>query len=155
MQIANDTARSLGEIVGSVNEVSHLVAQIASASSGQAEGIRQVNQGLRQVDQVTQQTTASAEEGAAASEELSGQAAALRDVTSEFELRQVASPREASGLAMEITPELLAALQAYVAAAGLGGEGPSADGLSSRSSGGRAAATSQLNILDDSEFGRY
>jgi len=150
MEIANETAGALGQIVGSVNEVRDLVAQIARASSDQAEGIVQVNQGLRQVDQVTQQSTAGAEEGAAASEELSGQAGALRGVIAEFQLRQVPPP-----VGMEITPELMAALQAYMAGAGMGGGMPAARAPSSRRSRSRSEEPSEVISLDDAEFGRY
>jgi methyl-accepting chemotaxis protein len=87
-QIADRTAGALGEIVAGITKVSDLVAEIAAASSEQAQGIAQVSQGLAQIDQVTQQNTASAEESAAAAEELSGQAGQLRQMLSRFRLRQ-------------------------------------------------------------------
>jgi len=159
MQIANDTAGALGQIVGSVNQVSELVAQIASASSEQAEGISQVNQGLRQVDQVTQQTTAGAEQGAAASEELSGQATELRGILEGFELRSTQAPAGMGGdFPMEITPELMAALQAYMAGdygGGMGGGMGGGGGFSSPSRSSASQNPSDIISLDDAEFGRY
>ena len=152
MQIANDTAGALGQIVTSVNEVSELVAQIAQASSEQAEGISQVNQGLRQVDQVTQQTTAGAEEGAAASEQLSGQAAELRGIVSEFELREPAAPAGLAGFPMEITPELIAALRVYMAGSG---RDSSAAPARSRPAHTRGLDPASIISLDDADFGRY
>jgi len=87
-QIAGRTAGALEEIVGGITRVSDLVAEIAAASTEQAQGIAQVNQGLGQIDQVTQQNTASAEQSAAAAEELSSQAAQLRQMLQRFKLQQ-------------------------------------------------------------------
>ncbi len=143
MQIANDTARALGQIVGSVNQVSDLVAQIARASNEQAEGISQVSLGLRQVDQVTQQTTAGAEQGAAASVQLSSQAGALREILGNFALR---APQETSmgmdDFPMEITPELLAALEAFMAG-GMGAPPPSPSARTRTAPGSRGAAAKE------------
>jgi len=86
--IANETAKSLAEIVHGVTKVADLVNEIASASNEQAQGIEQVNTGLTQIDDVTQANTASAEESAAAAEELSGQARQLKQLLSKFTLRE-------------------------------------------------------------------
>ena len=84
--IATQTSESLLEIVHGVDKVTNLVAEIASASNEQAQGISQINQGLGQIDQVTQQNTANAEESAAAAEELSGQACQLQEMLNRFQL---------------------------------------------------------------------
>ena len=107
---AEATAQALTQIVGSVGKVKDLVADIAAASNEQAQGITQVDQGLRQVDQVTQQNTACAEESAAAAEELSAQAVRLRELIGRFNLKDAVT--EFGGI--EITPELLAALESYL-----------------------------------------
>ncbi len=86
--LAEKTASSLSDIVGRVSLVSRLVAEIATASTDQAQGISEVTQGLCQIDQVTQQNTARAEESAAAAEELSGQAMQMRDLLSHFRLAE-------------------------------------------------------------------
>ncbi len=85
-QIADQTAEALGGIVTDISKISGLVAEIATSSSEQAQGIEQVNDGLGQVDKVTQQNTASAEESAAAGEELSSQAAQLQQMLHRFKL---------------------------------------------------------------------
>jgi methyl-accepting chemotaxis protein len=85
--IANQTAAALQEIVSGVGKASDLVAEIAAASSEQAQGVSQINQGITQIDQVTQQNTASAEECAAAAEELSGQAEQMRQMLQHFTLK--------------------------------------------------------------------
>jgi len=85
--IAGQTATALQAIVGGIGKVTDLVAEIAAASSEQAQGVSQINQGITQIDQVTQQNTASAEEGAAAAEELSGQAAQMREMLMRFTVK--------------------------------------------------------------------
>ena len=84
--IAENTAKSLEEIVTGITKISDLVGEIAAASNEQAQGIDQINQGLGQIDLVTQQNTANAEESAAAAEELSGQAEQMRQQLSHFQL---------------------------------------------------------------------
>jgi len=84
--IANETAKSLAEIVQGVTKVADLVNEIASASNEQAQGIEQVNAGLTQIDDVTQANTASAEQSAAAAEALSAQAEQLKHLLSRFKL---------------------------------------------------------------------
>jgi methyl-accepting chemotaxis protein len=88
MEIANQTAEALKEIVVGIGKASDLVEEIAMASNEQAQGISQVNRGLEQVEQITQQNTANAEESAAASSELSVQAEQLRVMLSNFKLQQ-------------------------------------------------------------------
>lgn len=86
-KIANQTAKSLGNIVNDVTKVTDLVAEIASASNEQALGIEQVNSGLTQIDQVTQANTAGAEESASAAQTLSSQADSVKQLLSRFKLR--------------------------------------------------------------------
>lgn len=157
-QIAQDTASALGRIVEGVTKVTDLVAEIAAASSEQARGIAQVDQGLRQVDQVTQQNTAAAEESAAASDELSAQANRLREMLTRFQLRSPAS--QATGQ-VQLTPELLAALQQLVARGGLPGLAapPPANRQPVRAApaarSARGADPAAVIPLDDADFGRY
>ncbi|SDM97781.1 methyl-accepting chemotaxis sensory transducer with Cache sensor [Geoalkalibacter ferrihydriticus] len=89
--IADQTAQALQSIVSGIGKVTDLVAEIAAASSEQAQGVNQINQGITQIDQVTQQNTASAEESAAASEELSGQAEQMRKMLMRFTLKHSSS----------------------------------------------------------------
>jgi len=51
--IAGQTAEALHSIVNGIGKVSDLVAEIAAASSEQAQGVSQINQGITQIDQVT------------------------------------------------------------------------------------------------------
>lgn len=85
--IANETAKSLVDIVKGVTQAADLVGDIAKASSEQASAIAQINKGIEQVSQVVQTNSATAEESAAASEELSSQAEMLKDMIGRFELK--------------------------------------------------------------------
>ncbi|WP_429885961.1 methyl-accepting chemotaxis protein [Geoalkalibacter halelectricus] len=85
-QIARGTQESFASIVGGIENITKLVAEIATSTQDQAEGISQVNLGLGQVDQVTQQNTANAEQSAAAAEELAGQSRHLRELMGRFKL---------------------------------------------------------------------
>ena len=77
-------AKTLEQITGGVSKVSDLVAEIATASQEQSQGIGQVNTAVQQMDKVTQSNAANAEESASASEELSSQAEQLNAVVGEL-----------------------------------------------------------------------
>ena len=144
--IARDTAQALHGIVEGVGQVSQIVEEIASASQDQAQGISQVNLGLNEIDMVTQQNTAVAEESASASEELSGQAEQLRQLLSAFTLKETPAPDT-----FEVTPELMAAFQAFLSQRASGGR---RDGNRPAPPRGRAKPSDVIS-LDDVEFGRY
>lgn len=85
-EISSRTAEALEEIVGSVNKVNDLVAEITASSEEQAQGIEQVNLGLSQIDQATQLNTASSEEAASSAVELAQEATTLRERLARFTL---------------------------------------------------------------------
>jgi len=84
---ANETAVELNKIVSDSEKVAKLVGEIASASNEQASAIAQINRGIEQVSQVVQTNSATAEESAAISEELSSQSELLKDMVSQFKLK--------------------------------------------------------------------
>lgn len=86
-QIANETAGSLMKVVESAQHVTQIVEKIASAAAEQSSSIAQVTLGVDQISSVVQTNSATAEESAAASEELSGQAQVLKDLVSQFKLK--------------------------------------------------------------------
>lgn len=86
-KIANETAEMLSKILDGISRTTDIVKQIASASSAQATAIAQIDQGITQVSTVVQTNSATAEESAASSEELSGQAEALMQLVSRFQLK--------------------------------------------------------------------
>ena len=87
MSIATETSSSLHEIVEGINRNAQIISKIEECSEDQARAIKQINVGIDQVAQVVQQNSATAEESAAASEEMSGQAAMLEQLISQFKLK--------------------------------------------------------------------
>jgi methyl-accepting chemotaxis protein len=86
LQIAEETALSLNEIVSGINESNIIVNEIAKLSKEQSLGINQINTGIEQVVSVIQQNSSTAQESAAASEEMSGQSTLLKELISRFKL---------------------------------------------------------------------
>lgn len=78
VQISGKVAKSLQQMVEFARKVDALVAEIATASNEQNEGISQVNLAVSQMDKVTQSNAAGAEESASASQELNAQASELQ-----------------------------------------------------------------------------
>jgi methyl-accepting chemotaxis protein len=78
------TNEEFTRVAGSSRKVGELVAEIAAASSEQAEGIGQVSTAVSEMDRVTQQNAASAEESASASEEMNAQADQLKWMVGEL-----------------------------------------------------------------------
>ncbi len=85
-EISSRVSATLGEIVGSVSQVSEIVALISTASQEQALGIAQSQRALLQMDQTTQLAAASSEETSSAAEELAAQSQELASLVSKFEL---------------------------------------------------------------------
>ncbi|MDR0522069.1 MAG: methyl-accepting chemotaxis protein [Planctomycetaceae bacterium] len=81
------TSNVLNTIVEQIKQTTDLIAEIAAASSEQAEGVNQVTVGLQQIDSVIQQNTAAAEESASAAGEMKATAAGLQQIVSQFKLR--------------------------------------------------------------------
>jgi hypothetical protein len=85
VQISSQVSASLQQIVLKIQEVDRLVAEVASASNEQSDGVRQINSAVSQMDKVTQSNAANAELTASSSEELRTHANRLQD--SVLELR--------------------------------------------------------------------
>lgn len=99
---------TMSDIVTSVQKVTNIVGEIATASEEQNNGIGQVNQAVSQMDDVTQQNAALVEQAAAAAQALQDQAETLEKVVSVFTLesgrRLAAHDRAATRHAVDITP---------------------------------------------------
>jgi methyl-accepting chemotaxis protein len=111
VQMSDKVAQSLTEIVTNVRKVDELVAEIATASKEQNDGVTQVNTAVAQMDKVTQSNAASAEESASAAQELNAQTHVLRNVVGDLmklvggkRESQTASAAPASKLAATETP---------------------------------------------------
>jgi len=115
VRISAKVAESLGQIVEKARQVDALVAEIATASHEQNQGIGQVNTTVGQMDRVTQSNAGNAEETAAAAEELSAQALAMQELVADLRrlvdggaarpaaARTARSPRSARSAAV-VTP---------------------------------------------------
>ncbi len=96
--IADKTAAALENIVASVEKAVNLVVEIAAASNQQATAISEVNRGIEQMSQVVQTNSATAQEAAAAAEELSSQAALLKNMVEQFQLKASIAGKETKSL---------------------------------------------------------
>ena len=84
VQISQQVGQALQEIAEGNRKVNDLVAEIATASGEQAQGIDQINQAVGQVDQITQSNAANAQQSASAGQELSAQAEGLNNMVAEL-----------------------------------------------------------------------
>ena len=83
-KIAGGAGSTMGEIVASVNRVSQLINEIATATTEQSSGIAQANAAVSQLDKATQQNAALVEESTAASESLRQLALEMSEAVSVF-----------------------------------------------------------------------
>jgi methyl-accepting chemotaxis protein len=86
-QLVDRSGQALAEIVKSVKNMGHMVAQIAVASAEQSTGVDQVNNAMAQIDRVTQTNSAQTEKLAETSQSLSRQSAGLMVLVKKFSSR--------------------------------------------------------------------
>ena len=79
-ELVDVTNKAFDEVATQAEKVTHLVGEIAAASSEQSQGIEQVNIAVSEMDKVVQQNAATAEESASASEEMNAQAEQMKSV---------------------------------------------------------------------------
>ncbi len=94
VKIATATANALDSIRDSITRSADLADKIALASNQQAQAMSHVDTGLSQIDHVIQDNTASSEESAATSEQLSSQTDIMRQLLSQFQVRETTKSRE-------------------------------------------------------------
>jgi hypothetical protein len=104
VQISAKVAASLGQIVEKARRVDTLVAEIASASHEQNQGIGQVNNAVGQVDKITQANAAGAEQTAAAAQELAAQSVDMQAAVAALQVIVAAREREARAAAGASAP---------------------------------------------------
>jgi len=85
--LSSEKPLSLRNLVGSVDRVNTLIADLSQAAVQQGEGIGQINQAITQLDGMTQQNAALVEESTAAAESLKQQAMALSASVAAFKVR--------------------------------------------------------------------
>lgn len=74
----NECNQIFGDVVRDITEVDRFIAEIASATKEQADGIDAISIALREIDTGTQEVAGVSQEAAAASEELSREATSLQ-----------------------------------------------------------------------------
>jgi methyl-accepting chemotaxis protein len=94
VDLVNKAGTSLNDIVESIKGVAKIVADIAAASSEQAEGLEQINKALTQMDEATQQNSALVEENAATAKTLETQAKVMDDKVAFFQIDAAESVTE-------------------------------------------------------------
>jgi methyl-accepting chemotaxis protein len=84
--LVNRSGQALDDIVASVKRVTDLIAEIASASQEQSQGIDQVNRAVSQMDHVVQSNAAQTEELSSTARVLASQADDLHGLVRRFKL---------------------------------------------------------------------
>jgi len=79
-ELVDVTNKAFDEVAVQADKVTHLIGEIAAASTEQAQGIVQVNTAVSEMDRVVQQNAATAEESASASEEMNAQAEQMKSM---------------------------------------------------------------------------
>lgn len=82
--IAERVGSALEQIGAKTQKVNILLAEIASASKEQTQGIDQITTGVGELDTVTQENAGNAQRLAAGAEETAAQVGVLRDMISRF-----------------------------------------------------------------------
>ena len=85
---ADDTAQSILAAAELAEKMESLIDNIADNTMQQADTATQISHGIEQIAIVVQSNVNTAESSAAASEELSGQAAALKELVARFQLKK-------------------------------------------------------------------
>lgn len=83
-EIAEQTAKSLADVVQDAKYVRTTIEQISDDSERQAESAKQITDAVNQISAVVQENSATAEESAATSEELSNEAIELKQQIGKF-----------------------------------------------------------------------
>ncbi len=85
--LVQQAGSTMTDIVDSIRHVTDIMADIASASAEQTDGIARVGSAIDEMNQVTQQNAALVEQAAAAAQSLQDQAEHLERVVSSFKIR--------------------------------------------------------------------
>ena len=78
--------KSMNEIVGSVEKVKTIIAEIYVATTEQNVGVNQINAAISNLDSMTQQNSALVEEATAAAQSLNDQAQSLTQLVNKFKV---------------------------------------------------------------------
>jgi len=107
-EMVNATAEAFKIVETNAVKVGSLVAEVATASKEQTQGIGQINSAMREMDKVTQANAATAEESASAATQLSAQAGSLLGVVTEMKVLAHGAGAEVKSQAADQRPRLAA-----------------------------------------------
>ncbi|HET9579407.1 MAG TPA: methyl-accepting chemotaxis protein [Usitatibacter sp.] len=98
--LADDAGRTMLDVTASVNDVSSIIGQIATATAEQQVGISQINQAVTELDRVTQRNASMAQESTQAAQALKQMAQRLEQAVGFFKVHAgaVTAPRAPSAL---------------------------------------------------------
>jgi methyl-accepting chemotaxis protein-1 (serine sensor receptor) len=99
-ELVDQAGATMGEIVGSINRVTDIMAEIMAASQEQSTGIEEVNRAIVQMDQATQQNAALVEEASAAAQQLREEADSLALAVGAFRIEAQAAAMARPALAL-------------------------------------------------------
>lgn len=85
--VADIAANELNKVVNNASVINEKVESIATASSEQADAVKQIDIGIEQIAQVVETNAATAEESSASSEELTSEAQSLKELILQFKLK--------------------------------------------------------------------
>ncbi|WP_367945811.1 methyl-accepting chemotaxis protein [Aquamicrobium sp.] len=77
VSLVGAAGEALGRMIGRIDEINHLMTDIASAAAEQSRGIAEVSTAVGQMDQITQKNAAMVEETSAETQRLKGEAVDL------------------------------------------------------------------------------
>jgi uncharacterized coiled-coil DUF342 family protein len=86
VELSNQTAGLLDQILTHARGLENLATQVATASNEQSAGIDQVNQAVSELDHVTQHNAAASEDGAAAAQQLKSQATSMNRAVQDLQV---------------------------------------------------------------------
>jgi methyl-accepting chemotaxis protein len=86
VKLVAETGKSIERIMAQVDDINHVVTEIATGAGEQATALAEVNAAVNQMDQVTQQNAAMIEETSAASHSLSEETNQLSHLVNQFQI---------------------------------------------------------------------
>lgn len=89
MKVVDDIAKFVENMVQGVRDITDTIDYISNGSQQQVQSLHQIEAGVDQISSVIQTNSATAEESAAASEELASQALTMKNLVSEFHLKEI------------------------------------------------------------------
>ncbi len=102
-RLVADSGKTLGELVVAVNSVGDLIAEIATASGTQSQGVNEIGSAVAHMDELTQQNAALVADAALASQALTEQSQKLSELLSHYHTDPAAPARAPGGVTIAAT----------------------------------------------------